>query len=256
MEVDLVDQSGIKVQPSYELMRRQAGGHDGLSYTKDDLKNHLRSKRRRALKYGETGTLLRYFEQQRAENPSFVYLVRMDVEEQITNIFWVDAKMIMDYHQFGGVVSFYTRYKTNREHRPLAVFARLNQHRTTVIFGAALVYDESADSFTMSDASMAKAIPLVMPETYHRLCLFHMMENSFRHLGPKFSEESGLLKELRNCAYVFEEENELFKAWEDTIDRHELTNNNWVNEIYKVKEKWAKSYVKKDIFCWNFIYTD
>ncbi|OMP07972.1 hypothetical protein COLO4_06895, partial [Corchorus olitorius] len=58
MEVDLADQSGIKVQPSYELMRRQAGGHDGLGYTKENLKNYLGSKRRRALKYGEAGTLL------------------------------------------------------------------------------------------------------------------------------------------------------------------------------------------------------
>ncbi|OMO68598.1 hypothetical protein COLO4_29562 [Corchorus olitorius] len=124
MEVDLADQSGIKVQPSYELMRRQAGGHDGLGYTKEDLKNYLGSKRRRALKYGEAGTLL-------------------------------------------------------------------------------------------------------------------------RHLGPKFSEESGLPRELSNCVYAFEEENELSKAWEDMIDRHELIDNNWVKEIYKVKEKWAKAYVKR-----------
>ncbi|OMP10240.1 hypothetical protein COLO4_04687 [Corchorus olitorius] len=162
--------------PSYELMRRQAGGHDGLGYSKEDLKNYLGSKRRRALKYGEAGTLLR----------------------------------------------------------------KLKIYCCILIIGK-----KPKTIFTDQDASMANAIPLVMPETYHRLCLFHMMENALRHLGPKFSEESGLPRELSNCVYAFEEENELSKAWEDMIDRHELIDNNWVKEIYKVKEKWAKAYVKR-----------
>ncbi|OMO58780.1 hypothetical protein COLO4_34382 [Corchorus olitorius] len=45
MEVDFVDEYGIKLQSSYELMRIQVGGHDGLSFTKEDMKNYLRSKR-------------------------------------------------------------------------------------------------------------------------------------------------------------------------------------------------------------------
>ena len=50
----------------------------------------------------------------------------------ITNMFWVDAKMIIDYGHFGDVVSFDTTYKPNR---PFAVFVGLNHHRETVVFG-------------------------------------------------------------------------------------------------------------------------
>ncbi|XP_028112675.1 protein FAR1-RELATED SEQUENCE 5-like [Camellia sinensis] len=95
----------------------------------------------------------------------------------------------MDYAQFGDVVTFDTTYKLNKEHRPFASFVGFNHHRETIIFGATLLYDETAESFVWlfenfleamsrkapktlfsnQDAAMAKAIPIVMPDTSHRL---------------------------------------------------------------------------------------
>jgi hypothetical protein len=51
--------------------------------------------------------------------------LQRDYEEQISNIFWADAKMIMDYAQFGDVVSFDTTFGTNKESRPSDVFLDL-----------------------------------------------------------------------------------------------------------------------------------
>ena len=41
-----------------------------------------------------------YFQDKIAENPSFQYALHMDREEQIANIFWVDAKMLTNYAYF------------------------------------------------------------------------------------------------------------------------------------------------------------
>jgi hypothetical protein len=60
-----------------------------------------------------------YFQDKIAENPSFQYALQMDIEEQIANIFWVDAKMLTDYAYFGDVVSFDTTFGTNKESRLL-----------------------------------------------------------------------------------------------------------------------------------------
>ncbi|XP_028074619.1 protein FAR1-RELATED SEQUENCE 5-like [Camellia sinensis] len=68
----------------------------------------------------------------------------VDNEKQITNMFWADEQMIMDYAQFGDVVTFDTTYKLNKEHRPFASFVGFNHHREAVVFGAALLYDETA----------------------------------------------------------------------------------------------------------------
>lgn len=53
-----------------------------------------------------------YFRQQ-SENPSFFHDFQIDVEEQITNIFWADAQMINGYGYFGDIITFDTTYKTN-----------------------------------------------------------------------------------------------------------------------------------------------
>jgi hypothetical protein len=50
----------------------------------------------------------------------------MDIEEQIANIFWVDAKMLTDYVYFGDVVSFDTTFGINKESRPFGVFVGFN----------------------------------------------------------------------------------------------------------------------------------
>ncbi|GAU48039.1 hypothetical protein TSUD_136070 [Trifolium subterraneum] len=55
--------------------------------------------------------------------------------------------MLFDYGYFGDVVSLDSTYCTNSSHRPLAVFSGFNHHRKAVIFGAALLYDETAESY-------------------------------------------------------------------------------------------------------------
>lgn len=66
--------------------------------------------------------MLDYLRQKLAENPSFFYEMQFDDEHKITNIFWADARSIMDYHYFGDVVGFDTTYRTNVEARPDKLF--------------------------------------------------------------------------------------------------------------------------------------
>ena len=46
--------------------------------------------------------------------------------------------MVIDYANFGDVVTFDTTYGTNKELRPLGVFIGFNHHRGLTVFGAAL----------------------------------------------------------------------------------------------------------------------
>ena len=72
--------------------------------------------------YGQAACLLGYFQEQLTKNPSFQYGVQLDNIEQITNIFWVDARMVIDYTNFGDVVTFDTTNGINKELGPLGVF--------------------------------------------------------------------------------------------------------------------------------------
>jgi hypothetical protein len=55
--------------------------------------------------------------------------------------------MIVDYAHFGDVITFDTTFGTNKEYRPFGVFVGFNQFKETVVFGAALMYDETFESF-------------------------------------------------------------------------------------------------------------
>ncbi|XP_042519166.1 protein FAR1-RELATED SEQUENCE 5-like [Macadamia integrifolia] len=103
------------------------------------------------------GSLLKYFENQSMNNPLFTYSMQLDSDEQITNIFWADPKMRIDYAQFGDVVSFDTTFCTNKEYRSFGIFDGFNHHRGLIIFGAALLYDETVESFSWLFEAFAEA---------------------------------------------------------------------------------------------------
>ncbi|OIT30585.1 protein far1-related sequence 5 [Nicotiana attenuata] len=107
-EIDLAEDAGLMSKATFDFMSLQAGGRESLGYTTQDQKNYLRTKRQKAMKEGEAGALLKYFEKKRIEDPSFFFAVQLDVDDMITNIFWADSKMIMDYEIFGDVLSFDT----------------------------------------------------------------------------------------------------------------------------------------------------
>ncbi|XP_043721189.1 protein FAR1-RELATED SEQUENCE 5-like [Telopea speciosissima] len=263
-EIDLADDSGIRPKATFDLMGMQVGGSENLGCTRVDLNNYLRTKRQRDLAFGEAGSLLAYFEDQTRNNPSFTYSLQLDNGEQITNIFWVDPRMLIDYALFGDVVIFDTTFCTNKEYRPFGIFAGFNHHRGVTIFGVALLYDETIPSFkwlfetflethgqkkpktifTDQDAAMARAIGEVLPETWHGLSTWHIMQNGIKHLGNLMKHGSSFLKDLNKCIFKYENEEEFENAWKILLDDYQLENNSWLARIYSIKHKWARCYMK------------
>ena len=73
--------------------------------------------------------------------------------------------------------------------------------------------------FTDQDPAMAKAISLVMLENYHRLCLWHIYQNA--------------LKNIRSCIYDGEYEEEFISAWENMLEKYDLQENEWLQDLFK-----------------------
>jgi zinc finger SWIM domain-containing protein 3 len=59
--------------------------------------------------------------------------------------------------------------------------------------------------FIDQDPAMTKAISLVMPNTYHRLCTWHLMQNGLKHVGHLLRGENGFRSDLNACFKVWEE---------------------------------------------------
>ncbi|XP_059306539.1 protein FAR1-RELATED SEQUENCE 5-like [Lycium ferocissimum] len=261
-EIDLLDDSGICPKASFEYAACQVGGQCFLGYTKRDHMNFLLDKRKDNLKYGVARSLVGYFEKRTLEDPAFRYSLDLDDNGLITNVFWADGKMIRDFKIYGDVVSFDTTYRTNKEYRPLALFVGLNNHREMVIFGAALLYEESTKSFewlfhaffrimsankpqtfmTDQDPAIAAAVSLVMPHTYHRLCVWHLEKNAFKHLNHIFRANASFPRDFSKLLYDYEYEEDFLSAWQEMLEKYDLESNCWLKNTFAIREKWSMTY--------------
>ncbi|XP_060973319.1 protein FAR1-RELATED SEQUENCE 5-like isoform X2 [Cannabis sativa] len=267
-EIDMADRSGISPKESCELMARRAGGRENLGMIPVDYKNYLRTKRMTQMKIGDTGGVLEYLQSMQIQDPNFFYAIQVDVDDLITNIFWADAKMIQSYSYFGDVVSFDTTYKKNQDGRPFAMFLGVNNHKQTTVFGAALLYDETTQTFewlfdtfatamsgkkpktilTDQDAAMAEALGSQWPQTYHRLCIWHIYQNAAKNLSTVFERFREFSKEFSNCIYDYDEESEFIEAWNKMLAKYGLEDNKWLKKMYNLREKWALVY-GRETFC-------
>ena len=105
---------------------------------------------------------------------------------------------------------------------PFAPLLGTNHHKQTIIFGAALLCNETIESFvwlfetfltamsgkhpstifTDQDAAMAGAIAYVFQNTSHRLCLWHIYLNAAKHLGHVIQKHpEKFLPDFKRCVY-------------------------------------------------------
>ncbi|XP_073224905.1 protein FAR1-RELATED SEQUENCE 5-like [Cicer arietinum] len=211
-EIDLADDSGLRQKSTFQLMSTHAGNRANLGFTRLDVKNYLSARRQRSMMYGDVGCLSQYFQRQLLENPSFFHAYQMDIEEQITNVFWCDANMVLDYGYF------FTQAHNHK--KPKTVFTDQNQ-------------------------AMARALAEVMPETHHGLCTWHLLQNGIKHLGNLMKGGSYLLRDFKKCMYDIDVEADFETAWTNLINQYDVHENNWIKSVYAIKKKWAVCYMKK-----------
>ncbi|KAK2358454.1 protein FAR1-RELATED SEQUENCE [Trifolium repens] len=97
----------------------------------------------------------------------------------------------------------------------------------------------------LTDQDAAMAISLVMPETFHGLCTWHIRENAIRHVNHLYQKSSQFRYDFEACIDLHEEEDEFLNAWNTLLLEHKVSDDSWLHSIFRVKEKWAWAYVRK-----------
>lgn len=244
------------------FMCQQVGGTGTAAVTVPTPSYRLNKRKRDYLIRGEIGNLLRYFDDQTLENPSLYHTELSDSKEKISTIFWADAKMRIDYAQFGDVVTFDISCVKNKKLRPLAIFFGFNHFKDIVVFGAALLYNQSAENykwlfetflkthnskqpktiFTDQDSALAQAVSETMPESVHGLSTWYLLQEATKHLSGYNKGTTDLVKIFRDCLYEHEEEKEFEDAFKQL--KKKSKGDTWLDSTYKIKEKWAQCYMK------------
>ncbi|XP_055961887.1 protein FAR1-RELATED SEQUENCE 5-like [Mercurialis annua] len=196
--------AGLSIKSTINLLTSQSGGHEFNGFLDNDFRNYISAKRRTEMIKGDGHAIMKYFHKMQLQDPSYFYLVQLDDDDNsILNVFWADGRSIIDYQHFGDVVCFDTTYKTNAYGRPFAPFVGVNQHKKSIIFGAALLYDETISSFKWLFETFLSA----MSDEDEWLQAWNSMLNKY------------MLTDNKWCSGIFE----VRKKWAMVYGRHMFT---------------------------------
>ncbi|XP_077249116.1 protein FAR-RED IMPAIRED RESPONSE 1-like [Tasmannia lanceolata] len=200
--------------------------------------------------------------------PTFFYAMQVDEENRLKSVIWVDAKSRVDYAHFGDVVTFDTTYLTNTYSTPFAPFVGVNHHGQSVLFGCALIADETIPSFiwvletwvfamfnhhpkaiiTDQDRAMKAAIALVFSKTRHRFCLWHIAQKIPIKVGHLCRDGGSFITRWNDCIYSCMTVAEFEEKWEAMVRDYNLGDNDWVKLLFEGRQHWVPMYLKDTFF--------
>jgi hypothetical protein len=192
----------------------------------------------------------------------------MDADGKLANCFWVDSRSRMAYKYFGDVVTFDPTYLTNKYKMPFVPFTGVNHHQQSILFGCALLWDETEESFvwllstwleamdgvcpktiiTDQDAAISNAVARVFPQVNHHYCMWHIEKKVPQYLNHIYHEHSEFKSQFYKCIHQSTTIEDFESDWEAMIDKYELQDNQWLKKIYSIRAKWIPSYVRHN-FC-------
>ncbi|KAL4621485.1 hypothetical protein ACB092_06G231400 [Castanea dentata] len=245
--IDTLNESGIAPSKIMSVLSKESGGDYNVGCIPVDIQNYL-----------DAQGMYKYFIESQCKNPGFVYAIEVDEYGCMGNCFWADARSRMAYQYFGDVVTFDATYQTNR----------VNHHHQSVMFGCALLINETAESYTWllktwlnampgnppstiitdDDKAMAKAIADVLPNATHRLCMWHLLQKVPEQLSHVYNKYPHFQEEFYHCIHdtITIEEFEL--EWSKIMEKYGLGDNDWLENLYMRRERWVPAYLRSS-FC-------
>lgn len=212
--------------------------------------------------------LLQYLKKMQAENPGFFYAIHLDENNCLVNVFWADARSRAAYDHFGDVLTFDTYYKVYNYKVPCAAFTGVNHHSQTVLFGCALLLDDSEASFvwlfktfltamndqpplsivTDQDRAIQGAVSAVFPGARHCISKWHILRDGQEILSHIRLAHPDFEVELYNCINLTETIEEFELSWNAILDKYDLRRNDWLQSLYNIRVQWAPAYFRNSFF--------
>uniref|UniRef100_A0A803MQX4 MULE transposase domain-containing protein n=1 Tax=Chenopodium quinoa TaxID=63459 RepID=A0A803MQX4_CHEQI len=248
--------SGLTTMDTYNYMATEAGGEQNVGHSVVDHLNFCSRLRMEQIEAGDAQTLVNILNQEQSKDLNFFFKVKLEKEGRISNIFWRDLMMLKDYRIYGDVLVFDTTYRTNRYILICAPFVGINNHWHNCMFACGFIEDEKTDSFvwlletflkamenrtptsifTDQDQAMANAIEQVLPNTRHRLCIWHLEQNAITRFGA-LKKDKEFKYAFNQCLKMCVTKQEFEAKWQAMMQKYELTAHSWYQRVYELKEK-------------------
>ncbi|KAL3500604.1 hypothetical protein ACH5RR_039697 [Cinchona calisaya] len=259
------DLAALKVVPFLQPQKRACPITEDVVLAKQDIE-HARASF--GIRVGDTEYVLThcvssYLCAKNDYDPGLFYKYDGDVENQLCSVFWADSKSKADYAFFGDVLALNTKFRKNAYGKPFILVTGVNNHDQTIVFGCALLRDETAETYvwlletfleamnhkppvsviTDGDKAIDEAIMKTFPTSQHRICRWHLCKAAVSNagdtsFGPDFSKCMD-----ENCT-----PEEFEEAWIKLLEKYGLQGHSWFEETYSKRTKWAETYLREHFF--------
>lgn len=234
---------------------------------REGRRNHVNQSKHLELREGDAHAIYNYFCRMKLTNPNFFYLMDLDDEGRLRNVFWADARSRAAYSYFWDTIKIDTTCLANKFEIPLISFVGVNHHGQSLLLGCGFLGHESLEYFiwvfrawltcmlgrpplviiTDQSKPLQNAISLVFPEARHCYCLWNIMQRVPEKLGGLNGYEA-IKMQLNKAIYDSLKISEFETSWADMIGRHGLGNNKWLQALYEDRQKWVPVYLKDIAF--------
>ncbi|KAK1425896.1 hypothetical protein QVD17_21258 [Tagetes erecta] len=160
----------------------------------------------------------------------------------------------------------YTIKEDGRYEMVFVPFTCIDNHNRNVTVGAALLGNETADSYrwllltflstfgappqvvvTDQDAAMKRAIKDVLPRSRHRLCMWHIWDKITSKVGANLCGTTDFKKRLGRI--VWDDSipiDEFERQWPIILSDFNLSEHEWLGDIYNIRHDWIPAYYKDE----------
>jgi hypothetical protein len=208
-QMNTMRKAGIGTSRIHGYFASQAGGYENVGYTRRDMYNEQFKRSRCSISDAEQA--VDFLKDMSSRDDMLFWRHVVNVDGSLRHLFWCDGVNRTDYSVFGDVLAFDATYRKIKYNTPLVIFSGVNHHNQSVIFGSAIVGDETEDTYvwllenfveamggklpvsviTDGDTAMRNAIVKIFPDAHHRLCAWHLIRNATSNIKnlqfvPKF----------------------------------------------------------------------
>ena len=125
--IDLLHDVNLTSGRIMQLMGELNGSMKNVPYDSKTVSNYT-AKLGNGHRVRDVQLLLKHFEELKKDDPGFFYKYKLDDEDRIENIFWVDCPAREVYKLYNDCISFDCTYMTNMYSMSCAPFIGINRY--------------------------------------------------------------------------------------------------------------------------------
>jgi hypothetical protein len=266
--VKLLHQVNLSAGRVMSIMAELYDKLSNVPYKRKDVSNYMATIDTAAQTQNDMSKLLSHFAKIKKEDPDFFFKIDVDHDDRVRRIFWADGPARAAYKTYNDCLSFDATYMTNCYKMPFAPFIGINRYCQSIQLGCGFLRNEQEadyiwlfESFleamdgvqpvniiTDQDGAMRSAILSIFPDSCHRNCRWHIMQNAQPVLGNEMSKNEPLRVELNDTIDHSMTPDEFENRWAEMVLKYNVSDNKHLQDLYDIRASFVPAYFKNRFF--------